>query len=220
MAGAYEQCLREELARAWNPLSSPVMNTELNFTAQASPDFWWFDVWFFNFPKQQKSSALSRNSTVDREFEPFSWAFLQVPDNNRQREPQLTANPTGIKGIQLSTVNWVAQLWFLVSSVDQMYSQLMIFSIYGSRFIGNGIYSEMEKQAQNQCLDSTPPPAESLKAGSESRGAFPKSSSKDSAGLAPWCSSLVSPKPASLQVCASILILFRFFLIHTHSSLN
>lgn len=157
MAGAYERCLREELARAWNPLSSPVMNTELNFTAQASPDFWWFDVWFFSFPKQQKSSALSRNSTVDREFEPFSWAFLQVLDNNRQREPQLTANPTSIKGIQLSTVNWVAQLWFLVSSIDQMYSQLMIFSIYGSRFIGNGIYSKMEKQAQNQCLDSTLP---------------------------------------------------------------
>lgn len=48
----------------------------------------------------------------------------------------------------------------------------------------------------------TPPshiPAESPKAGSESQGAFPKGSSKDSAGLAPWCSSFVFPKPASLS---------------------
>lgn len=215
MAGAYELCLREELARAWNPFSSPIMNTELNITAQASPDLWWFDVWFFNFPKQQKSSALSRNCTVDWEFELF-------PGTRQQQTPQLTANPTSIKGIQHSTVNWVARLCFLVSSVDQMYSQLKIFSIYGSGFIGNGIYSEMEKQAQNQCLDSTLQyPTESLKAGSESQGVPPpKSFSKDSAGLTPWCSSFVSPKPASLQVSASILILFSFFLIHTHSSLK
>lgn len=127
------------------------------------------------------------------------------PGTRQQQTPQLTTNPTSIKGIQHSTVNWVAWLCFLVSSVDQMYSQLTIFSIYGSRFIGNGIYSEMEKQAQNQCLDSTLPHPRWVSQGWlwKSRCLPRKSSSRDSAGLAPWCSSLCPPN----------LLPFRFVLL-------
>lgn len=78
---------------------------------------------------------------MDWGFEPVFWAFLQVPDNNRQREPQLTANPTSIKGFQHSLYSELGGLTMFSGQLGRsIIFPIMIFSIYGSGFIGNGIY--------------------------------------------------------------------------------
>lgn len=122
---------------------------------------------------------------MDWGFEPVFWAFLQVPGNNRQREPQLQPHQQKRISTPYSELGGLTLFSGQLgrSNISPTYD---IFQFMAVGLLG--MESTIKWRNRRRTNVWTPPshiPAESPKTGSESQGAFPKSSSKDSAGLAP-----------------------------------